>query len=144
MKKIFLILSTTLLLSVALKAQTEKTTGTLTFNVTGFLDNSGQVIVKLYRKNDEIPENSFRQVKAEIKNYASVVEIKDLPYGDYGAIIVHDKNGNGIIDHSWGIPAEPLGYTNNWQLSLFSGMPTFEKLKFTFCASNSKCNISVK
>ena len=31
------------------------------------------------------------------------------PYGDYAAILVHDKNKNGIIDHKWGIPAEPLG-----------------------------------
>ena len=59
----------------------------------------------------------------------------DLPFGDYAAIFVHDRNGNDKIDHRLGIPNEPLGYTNNWKLSLFSGMPTFEKLRFTFSAS---------
>jgi len=54
------------------------------------------------------------------------------PYGEYSAILWHDVNGNGTLDHRWEIPAEPMGFSNNWELSILSGMPSFEKLRFEF------------
>ncbi len=144
MKNPALILTTHfLLLLTVVYSQKCSTTGTLTFNVTGFADNSGQVIVQLFRKDDKVPTQPFKQVKAGIFNKTAVVVVPDLAFGDYGAIVVHDKNSNGIIDHRWGIPAEPLGYTNNWELSLFSGMPTFDKLRFSFGPSRDKYTVSM-
>ncbi|MEI7491622.1 MAG: DUF2141 domain-containing protein [Bacteroidota bacterium] len=138
MKKILLILSSVILIfSIDGFSQTEKHTGTLTFKVTGFEDNTGQAILLLYRIEDDVPKKPFMRMNAEIVNKEAVIQVKDFPYGDYAAIIVHDKNKNGIIDHKWGIPAEPLGYTNNWKLSLFSGMPNFEKLKFHYSESGN-------
>ena len=118
-------------------SQTEKPSNTLTFHVTGFESNAGQAILFLYRPTDKVPKKPFLRVKAEIANMESVIPVKDLPYGDYAAIVVHDQNKNDIIDHKWGMPAEPLGYTNHWKLSLFSGMPTFEKLRFRFSQSEN-------
>ena len=133
MKNSFLILSLVLLLdSIEVLSQTENPPGTLTFHITGFENNTGQTLVLLYRKENKVPKNPFMQLKAEILNKESVVPVKDLPFGEYAAIVVHDQNKNGTIDHKWGFPAEPLGYTNNWKLSLFSGMPAFEKLRFLF------------
>ncbi len=124
-------------------SQTSKTEGTLTFNISGFKSNSGQVMVQLFRKTDKVPTAPFKVLKANIVNKTAVVKINNLSYGDYSSIVVHDENSNGVIDHSWGIPAEPLGYTNNWELSLFSGMPTFDKLKFTFSSASNSFNIVV-
>ena len=66
-----------------------------------------------------------------------------MAYGDYAAILVHDENGNGKIDHSFGLPAEQLGYTNNWTLGVFTGMPSFAKLKFSFNADRQSVPVSI-
>jgi uncharacterized protein (DUF2141 family) len=147
MNKIILVLIVgIIILKTDLYSQTQSSTGTLSFNVTGFLNNTGQVVVELYRKEDKVPKNPFKTVKAEIKNMHSTVKIENLAYGDYAAIIVHDLNLNGVVDHSIGIPVpiEPLGFTNNWKLTLFSGMPSFDKLKFTFNAQNEKFEIKIR
>ncbi len=138
---IIIIASISWLLTSDAWSQNAKTTGTLTFNITGFADNSGQVIVELYFKGDKVPTKPSKHIKGKIVNKSAVVLVENLPFGDYAAIIVHDKNGNGIIDHKWGMPNEPLGYTNNWQLSLFSGMPSFDKLRFAFSPTKYKYNI---
>lgn len=142
-KIILVFLGFSLFLATEVYSQKKVSAGSLTFNIYGFADNSGQVIVQLFRKEDKIPKSPFMQSEAKIVDKKAVVVFKDLSYGFYGAIIVYDQNSNGIIDHRWGIPNEPLGYTNNWQLSLLSGMPTFDKLKFTFSESNNVCTIQM-
>ncbi|MEI6348785.1 MAG: DUF2141 domain-containing protein [Bacteroidota bacterium] len=112
--------------------------GTLTFDVSGISENTGQ------SQQDDVPSSPYMKVKAGIKHNKVVVVIEKLSYGEYAAIILHDKNSNGETDHSWGIPSEPLGFTNNWELSLFSGMPSFEKLKFTFSSTNNLIKIDMK
>ena len=116
-------------------SQTPKPAETLTFHVTGFENNTGQAIVYLYRQEDKVPTKPFTHATALIVNKVAEITFPGLSYGDYAAIVVHDLNANGKIDHKWGMPAEPLGYTNKWKFSLFSGMPTFEKLRFHFSAS---------
>ena len=129
---------------VNIKAQSANSSGSLTFNVTGFVDNSGQLLVQLFRKSDKVPAKPFKVIKAKIVANKSVVVVENLPFGEYAAILVHDKNMNGHIDHSWGIPNEPLGYTNNWKLSILSGMPTFEKLKIIFSDTNNVLKINMQ
>ena len=138
MQKLLISLFTILLLfSGGGFAQTAKPGEALTIHVTGFEKHAGQALVCLYRKADKVPMKPFMQVKGEIINKASDITVPGIPYGEYAAIVVHDLNSNGRIDHRWGLPAEPMGYTNNWKLGLFSGMPTFEKLKFIFSATRS-------
>jgi uncharacterized protein (DUF2141 family) len=141
MKKNLIILTVAVVL-IACDVFSQK--GTLTFGITGITENTGQIIVQLFRQQDDVPSSPYMKVKAGIKLNKVVVVIEKLSYGDYAAIILHDKNSNGETDHSWGIPSEPLGFTNNWELSLFSGMPSFEKLKFTFSSTNNLIKIDMK
>jgi len=106
--------------------------GTLAIRARAFDGDMGQAVVFLYRKDDKLPKAPFRKASGGILNRESTLEFTDLPYGEYAAILLHDENGNGEIDHSFGMPSEPLGYTRGWRLGFFSGMPTFEKLKFRF------------
>ena len=145
MKKILLILSFTIALCYpAAWSQNAKPAETLTFHVTGFEKATGQALVYLYRRADKVPTKPFMHLKAEIVNHVSDITVNNLPYGEYAAIVVHDLNSNGKIDHKWGMPAEPMGYTNKWKLSLFSGMPTFEKLKFFYSDKNSTIVVQMK
>ena len=102
-----------------------------------FESNSGKAVVNLFRQQDDIPKKPFRTGTAEIVNGRATIWFENLPVGDYAAILFHDENSNGIVDHRFGFPNEPMGFSNNWRLSLFSGMPTFEKLKFEFRESGS-------
>jgi uncharacterized protein (DUF2141 family) len=82
-------------------------------------------------------------MKGKIENGKAEIVFKNILYGDYAAILLHDENSNGVIDHTSGITSEPLGYTNNWRLTLFSGKPNFEKLKFNFSEQNTKQTIAI-
>ena len=151
MKIISIIITTIVfqLMSLGIYAQTNEKQETnqkhvpLIFNVTGFADNSGQMLVYFYRKKDKMPSDPFKLLEIKIEDKQALAQIHDLSFGDYACIFVHDKNANNHIDHSFGFPSEPIGYTNNWKLSLFSGMPTFEKLKFTYSMSKNRYPINM-
>jgi uncharacterized protein (DUF2141 family) len=95
-----------------------------------FESDSGQAILFLFRDSDKIPKEPFRKITAKIAGHQSYLVIPDVENGAYGAILLHDLNRNGIIDHPFGFPGEPLGFSNSWKLGLFSGMATFTKLRF--------------
>ena len=146
-KKSLLMLSIILLsiISVTGNSQTEKEilSATLTFHANSFNSDKGNAVIFLFRKTGNIPKSPFLIARSSVKNGKAEISFANLPFGDYAAILLHDENANGEIDHSWGIPSEPLGYTNNWTLSLFSGMPSFEKLKFNFSPVKTQQTISI-
>ena len=123
-------------------AQTMQT-GTLVFKADGFNNDKGKAEILLFRKTDKVPDNPFKRSASIIRNKQSIITFPDLAYGDYAAILVHDENSNGKIDHSFGLPAEQLGYTNNWELGVFTGMPSFPKLKFSFAANMQSVPVSI-
>lgn len=99
--------------------------GTLTIVVTHIESNEGIVIAHLFKEQDEIPRKPFIQARAEITHGKTIIVFNDIPYGYYAAILFQDKNANEILDHKLGFPNEPMGFSNQWKLSLFSGMPNF-------------------
>lgn len=128
MTKIYLIISSFLTLCLSCQAQEP----TLTITGSNFQNDIGKAVVNLFRKQDDVPKKPFRTASAGIVNGEATIEFKNLPYGDYAAVLFHDENSNNVIDHRFGFPNEPIGFSNDWRLSFFSGMPTFEKLKFRF------------
>jgi uncharacterized protein (DUF2141 family) len=104
--------------------------GTLTITATNFENEKGHAIVNLFREQDDIPKKPFQTIKASIDAGVAKMIFENLPNGPYAAIVYHDENDNGALDHKLAFPNEPMGFTNNWNLSLFSGMPTFKKLRF--------------
>ncbi len=145
--QIYRINKSLLLLSLCLFAGNaiaqNKDTGTLRVFAGNFNNNIGKAMVQLYRIDDKVPDNPFVRVSSVIQNKSAVIDIHGLPYGDYAALLVHDENSNNKIDHSYGLPAEQLGYTNNWELGLFTGMPSFTKLKFHFAPSQTTQKILI-
>ena len=120
-----------------------QSSGILTVEASNFRGTQGKATVNLFRSQDEIPKKPFVQLVASITNSKAILQTQDIPYGDYAAILFHDENTNGILDHRLGFPNEAMGFSNGWKLSLFSGMPTFEKLKFTFNEKNASIAIKL-
>lgn len=134
----------TLILTINLFAQNEDTEGTLVFNGLNFNNDEGAAIIYLFREKDDIPSKPFKTISAKIKDGKAKLVIENLPFGNYAAILYHDENANGILDHRFFMPAEPLTFTNSWEISLFSGLPDFEKLKFIFSADSSNQELRFK
>jgi uncharacterized protein (DUF2141 family) len=131
------------LLIIVLSAFKQQGNGTLIINSSYFNNDKGKAVLFLYRKDDKIPSDTYKTISAEIKNRKAVFQIQNIPYGEYAIIILHDENDNGKIDHSMGLPNEQLGYSNNWELGFFTGMPTFSKLKFQFSVTQKAQNINI-
>lgn len=115
-----------------MSAFTQQDRKTLTIKVQGHESNIGQTFVYLYKEGDDITKEPYKQLSRKIVNNDAVFLFEDLPYGNYAAIAWHDQNANAILDYKLGMPSEPMGFSNNWKLSLFSGMPNFNKLKFKY------------
>lgn len=139
-----LVLISIFLLSSSFRFKTQTNSGDLTVTIDHFSSNKGKAIVNLFKKGDDVTKEPFKQLSGKIANGVAEVVFKDLPYGDYAILMWHDQNSNGDLDHSWGIPAEPMGYSRGWSFSLFSGMPTFDKLKFEFSNQKNTCIIHLK
>ena len=67
-----------------------------------------------------------------------------LAPGPYAVVVFHDENGNGEITHRLGVPIEQLGFSGGFQLGLFSGLPTFEKLTFDLGSRERSVDIEVR
>lgn len=121
--------------------------GTLSIQVSGFAHQRGHAIANLFREGDEVLnlKNVYRRAQVEIRDGKATFSFPDLAYGTYAVSVYHDENDNGMLDHNvFHFPAEPLGFSNHFQLGLTSGMPTFEKMKFQFAADTGILEIVVK
>jgi len=105
----------------------------LTIGVDGFEIDDGQMGINIFRNEDEMFAHPFRVIYAAVKNKKAEVIIEGLPLGDYAIVAYHDRNGNGKLDHHFiGFPLEPIGYSGEYEFGLFSGMPSFSKLRFHY------------
>ncbi|MBI1769432.1 MAG: DUF2141 domain-containing protein [Bacteroidetes bacterium] len=119
--------------------------GTLTIKANNFSSDEGNAIVRLFRRDDDMPMKAFMEVTGKIIDRKSTLTFVDIPFGEYAAILFQDQNSNGTLDHNFlGLPKEPIGFSNGWNLTAFSGMPNFSKLKFEFSEQKPECKIDMK
>jgi uncharacterized protein (DUF2141 family) len=103
---------------------------TLLIDATNFTHEDGHAIVNLFRSGDELTGKPFKQAKGSIVNGKSVIIFVGLAQGEYAAILFQDENENGILDHRFGFRTISWVFTMDGNSPRFSGMPTFNKLKF--------------
>jgi uncharacterized protein (DUF2141 family) len=113
-------------------AQAAPPDGVLTVEASGFRHDGGNAVVKLHAPGDNVMGPGRWQESAPIVNGTATFHFNKLAVGRYAAVLFHDENGNGTLDHGLLGPAEPLAFSGGFSLGLFSGMPSFEKLQFEF------------
>ena len=120
--------------------------GTLEVNVSGFEHDRGHVVAKLFRRGDGAPKGrGYLRVVRSIHQRRATLAFRDVPHGTYAVFLFHDENDNGTVDHNLlGIPSEPLGFSGGFRVSLFSGVPDFDDLKFEFTAKSRPLAIVVE
>ncbi|MEW6195350.1 MAG: DUF2141 domain-containing protein [Bacteroidota bacterium] len=133
-----------ILFFVVMSGSVEAQQENLVVEVSGFIHDRGQAVVNLYREKDDIPKKPFLRDAVEIRQGKATSIFSNLQYGDYAIIVFHDENSNNDLDHNFfGFPKEPLGYSNGFKFSLFSGMPNFSKLRFSFGVDAKPLKITV-
>lgn len=144
MNKIFII---SILILLSQSGFADDSSGSLTIQVRGLLHERGQVIANLFRAGDDVMriEEPYLRTQGNINGNQARLVFQNLKYGKYAVSVFHDENGNGKLDHNLlRLPAEPLGFSNGFQLGLFSGLPSFEKLQFDFKPGADTIEITVK
>lgn len=131
--------------SVSTYALADPPQADLVVHASGFAHERGQAIANLFRTGDDVLGKPAARVAARIEEGKATLIFPRLPHADYAVSVFHDENGNDELDHNFlRMPAEPLGFSNGFRLSLFSGLPSFEKLRFAFGAEAKPVEISVK
>ena len=118
--------------------------GTLTIQASGFAHAGGRAVAKLFVAGDNVLEAGRWQQAAAIDRGAAVFRFEGLAGGTYAAVVFHDENGNGVIDHGLLGPSERLGFSGGFVLSLLSGRPDFERLKFDFKPPANPLEVTVR
>ena len=142
-QKYFLILFS-LICATAVCAGESDSFPNLNITVTGFESDVGQLGINIFRNDDEMFAHPYRVSFVKIEKQKAQLMINDLPFGEYALVAYHDRNSNEKLDHHWlGYPSEPIGYSSNFHFGLFSGMPTFKKLKFEYRQISQQLNIHI-
>lgn len=116
----------------------------LRIEASGFATARGHAVLRLYRPGDDVPRAPALALRASIADGGARFCV-DVPPGDYAAVVFHDQNDNGEVDHNvLGLPSEPLGFSGGYRMGLTSGMPSFDKLKFRFTTGMAPVRITVK
>lgn len=103
----------------------------LVVEASGFRDDTGQAITKLFTVGDNVLKTGRRESVGTIHGGQTRLTFSKVPAGEYAVVVFHDANANGVIDHNlFGLPAEALGFSNGFSPSLTKGLPSFEKLRF--------------
>ncbi|TAJ78853.1 MAG: DUF2141 domain-containing protein [Gallionellaceae bacterium] len=121
--------------------------GNLTIRVNGLLHDRGKVIANLFRDGDNVMkiETAYLHVQGKINGQQAQPVFQNLKYGKYAVTIFHDENDNGTLDHNLlRMPAEPLGFSNGFQMGMLNGLPSFEKLQFIFGPRTDRIAITIK
>ena len=118
--------------------------GDLTIHATGFAHARGHAVAKLFAPGDNVLGPGRWQVGMPIDGDAAVFRFKGLLAGRYAAVVFHDENDNGVIDHGLLGPSEPLGFSGGFVLSLVSGRPDFERLEFDFKPPTQTLELQVR
>jgi len=132
--------------------ETEKedaATGTIILRIDGLKKKRlrGDVRCRVYNSEETFPskeeDQMFRLVVVPANAESLEVVLEDLPYGEYGIIIHHDRNSNGRMDRRWyGPPAEPVGCSRDARGNF--GPPKWEDAVFELNQSSLEIPIHVK
>lgn len=131
--------------SLALAASAAKDENTLIVNAGGFAHARGHAVAKLFQPADNVLEHGRQQLIAEIRDGKASFEFKGLPAGAYALVVFHDENDNGEIDHNlFRLPSEALGFSNGFTPGPFSGLPSFDKLRFEHAVGPQHFEVNIK
>ena len=122
-----------------------KQKGTLLIKFNGLNSEKGNVIIAVCNSSENYKDNlsPFIGKTVKIEKNSAVLEIDDLPFGEYAVKAFHDEDANNDLNTNFlGIPVENYGFSNNAR-GMF-GPPSWNDAKFKFNYPNKTIEIEIK
>jgi uncharacterized protein (DUF2141 family) len=102
--------------------------GSIEVKVTEIRDEKGDIRVGLFKNEDTFLKKAIEGKVVKASKDGVTVVFENVPEGDYAVSVLHDENGNGVMDSNVvGIPKEGFAFGNNATGTF--GPPSFEKAK---------------
>ena len=104
--------------------------GKLVIQITGVRSSDGFVRVAVYDARDQFPGGrTVAGLDARAHQGTTVVDLGDLPAGQYAFAFYHDEDGDGQFGRNFvGLPTEGFGFSNDALVVL--GPPSFDDAAF--------------
>lgn len=120
-------------------------TADLTVDISGFKSTKGHAIAKLYKDGENVLGRPWLSIKTTIHGGKASASFTGLKPGPYAVVVFQDLNDNGQIDHDFfGLPVEPLGFSNGFSPGIIAGMPSFSKLRFELGPQDKTISVTVR
>ncbi len=118
----------------------------LTVEVDELKNQDGQICATLFDKSQGFPSNSKQALQSQcvkITEKPQKLTFKDLKPGTYAVALIHDANGDGILNsNSFGIPIEGFGFSNN--PLVLTGPPKFQDAAVLVAGPNTDIQIKLQ
>jgi uncharacterized protein (DUF2141 family) len=118
----------------------------LEVTVAGLRNQDGQVMVAVYETEDGFPGDAaraYRKARSPLSGEPASFRFEQLPYGTYAVSVLHDENGNGVVDKNFlGMPKEGSGASNNPEPGF--GPPAFGAASFALKDPLCKIRVTIQ
>lgn len=88
---------------------------TLAVTITDIRSDKGRLLVALYKGADSWLDepNVYRTLEVAAQEGEVTFDFKDIPAGEYGIALLHDKDGDKEMSFTWlGVPNEAYGFSH--------------------------------
>ncbi|MDY8137385.1 DUF2141 domain-containing protein [Aquimarina sp. 2201CG5-10] len=110
-------------------------------NITNIKSDTGTLQIGLYNNKESFLGKPYKSINVKAVKGKVQVYFDNVPEGEYGISLYHDKDGNKKINTFLGIPTEPYGTSNNAKGRF--GPPKWEDAKFTLSDNKAIQNIKL-
>lgn len=115
----------------------------LTIQIDDVKTNQGQIMLALYNSAESFLKQPLRAELVLAQLNQNVIEVKNLPAGEYAFAVFHDSNGNGKLDRNpVGMPIEDFAFSNQAQGNM--GPPKFDAAKIQLNDGASVVRVSLR
>jgi uncharacterized protein (DUF2141 family) len=132
--------------SISFQSFKAPVTCSLEVRIKGAENANGNMSLLLFNSKTGFPSDANRAIKySVVKATGSLqtVVFDNLPPGTYAVAVMHDQNGNGVLDTNLlGIPQEGIGVSND-AINTF-GPPEFDESSFQLKESRKTIDISME
>lgn len=118
----------------------------LTINIAGLKKPSGKICATLFSESKGFPSDSKKALQSEcieVKEKPQKLIFKDLKPGNYAVALIHDANGDGMLNsNSFGMPTEGFGFSKN--PLVLTGPPKFNDSAISVVGPNTDIEIKLQ
>ncbi len=108
---------------------TETRAADLYITIAGAAPATGHILLSVFDNADEWMRTPVASRTLSVSGTGSAIATLDLPPGRYGIAIIHDANGNGVLDTGpLRIPREAFAFSNDARATF--GPPSFDRAAF--------------